>query len=243
MDEPDEFENLPLDTQSNYTTFNNTNTNINTNTTINTTITRQPRLNSSYQSTNLYFILGDDKNGTSRIKHHTNKIIALISKQYNQLGYIDLTIWSNYYYSYQYECCYDCWCCINYNPNYYFNDDTQGYGKCCGQCYGMDIFQESNFILGYIACCIPYTICLPICLFDFLYRKCYGYSRTGLLEYMGNRMLECCVCQCWENRCYINIHTDEMQNVYEIVKNMYSGILEIEMKKYSKNWCIGIKSK
>ena len=48
-----------------------------------------------------------------------------------------------------------------------------------------------------------------------------------------------------------------MQNVYEIVKNMYSGILEIEgatslipkpflafeMKKYSKNWCIRIKSK
>jgi hypothetical protein len=60
---------------------------------------------------------------------------------------------------------------------------------------------------------------------------------------MGNRMLECCVCQWWENRCYINIHTDEMQNVYEIVKNMYNGILDVKMKKYSKNWCIGIKSK
>ena len=67
------------------------------------------------------------------------------------------------------------------------------------------------------------------------YKKCYGYSRTGFPEYIGNCIQECCVCQCWEKWFYLNIYTDEMENVYELVKYMYNGILEVEMKTYSTN--------
>ena len=209
-------------------------------------ITNQPSYQSLYKSQNVYSnnqcILADDKNSSSRINQHINKITSIISKQYRLLGYVDLTLWNNHYY-YSGEWCileyvYDCCCCINYNPEYNPGNDNQGFGRCCG----IDIYQDDTFNIGYLICCIPYLLCLPWCMLDCWYKKCYGYSRTGFLEYIGNYILECCVCQCWEKWFYMNIHIDEMENVYELVKYMYNGILEVDIKKYSTNWRIKIKS-
>ena len=209
-------------------------------------ITNQPQQQSyqlQYPQYDNNVILDDTKNSTARIKQHINKIISIISKQYNQLGYVDLIIWTNHYYYSNPNCileyCYDWCCCINYNPEYYFSDTKKGYGQCCG----INIFQSNTFYLGSIMCCVPYLLFFPICILDCWYKKCYGYSRTGIPESIGNSILECCICQCWEKWFYLNIHMDEIQNVFEIIKNMYSGILDIEIKKYSTNWCIKIKSK
>ena len=189
-------------------------------------------------------ILADDKNSSSRINQHIDKIIFIISKQYRLLGYVDLTLWNNHYY-YSGDWCileyvYDCCCCINYNPKYNLGNSNRGFGRCCG----IDIYHDDTFNIGYLICCIPCLICLPWCMLDCWYKKCYSYSRTGFLEYIGNCIMECCVCQCWEKWFYLNIYTNEMENVYEIIKYMYNGILEVEMKTYSTNryMCIKIKS-
>jgi hypothetical protein len=183
------------------------------------------------------FILEVNKNISPRMKQQINRIIAMISHQYNQLGFVDLTIWSNYYYfqnTYIPECCFNSWCCCNYNPNYYISNDIQGYGQCCG----ISVIKENVFWIGYLVCCIPYMICapigIPLCVVDCWYRKWNGYSRSGMLESVGNKMLEWCVCGWWEKYCYVNIMDDEMDKIFEVVKIMYSGILEVDIQKYSK---------
>lgn len=215
MDEQDEYTDIIINEPTNYNT-----------------ISQQPTL----QSTNLS-ILEYDKNRLARIQQHINKITILISNQYSQLYYVDLLLWHDkYYYTYSKnicleECCYDCCCCINYNPNYYFDNKKPGYGKCCYT----DLYQESNYYIGCILCFLPCLPCLPIWIYDTLYRNCYGYSRTGFVEWIGNLAFKYCVCKCWENSWYLNILSDEMEEVCKLLQEKYSGILEVQMKKYGNN--------
>jgi len=213
MDEQDEYTDITKNELTNYNT-----------------ILHQPKL----QHTNLS-ILEHDKNRLARIQQQINKITILISNQYSHQYYVDLLLWQNHYYyskqNYLYEYYYDCFCCINYNPNYYFDNGKHGYGKCCYS----DLYQESNYYIGCILCLIPCLFCLPIWIYDTLYRNWYGYSRTGFFEWIGYLTFKYCVCKCWENYWYLNILPEEIEEVCKLLQEKYSGILEVQMKKYGNN--------
>lgn len=171
----------------------------------------------------------------ARLNENLNKITQIISNQYNQSGDVDLLLWNDSYYTYNTGCileyCYECCCCINYNPNYKFDYHWHGYGRCCG----IDIYQESNYYIGWILCFIPCLPLFPIWLIDLWYRKTTGYSRIGFCEWIGNYVYKCCVCKCWEKHMYLNISLNDMEDVYYLVKEKYTNILEVQLKKYSNN--------
>jgi len=201
-------------------------------------------------------------NTTIRLNNIISKIEKIINENQKIRPNIEITIYPNTYYYYPNKYCYvsccasccaccgeysfDFCCCINYNPLYRIetgnvSSRTRGFGRCCN----FDIFQNDNFKIGFLICFIPCITCLPICLIDLWCRQCYGVSATGFFEYCGDCALECCVCDCWENCCYLNIIPQEMEEVYlALVKkynrnnaldNALDNALEIQLKKYQKD--------
>ena len=175
---------------------------------------------------------------------YINIIKKMISEQYSNLGHVDIIIWTNYYYHYNisnnsicgnyYDCCcytcWDCWCCCNYNPNYYYDYDKMGYGRCCG----LDVYDYHNYNIGCITYFLPYLlVCPPLCLFDIIYKKIYGYSKTGIFECMGDLLMNLCICQCWNKCCYININNDEIEHIYLELFEKYKNVLDIRLFKNS----------
>lgn len=190
------------------------------------------------------------RNTTIRLNNIISKIEKIINENQKIRPNIEITIYPNTYYYYPNKYCYaSCCaicgeysfvfcCCINYNPLYRietgnFSSRTRGFGRCCN----FDIFQNDNFIIEYLICFIPCLTCLPIFLIDLLCRNCYWESATGFFEYYDNCALKCCVCDCWENCCYLNIIPQEMEEVYLALVKKYNGnsSLEIQLKKYQED--------
>jgi hypothetical protein len=142
---------------------------------------------------------------------------------------------NNIYFSICSSLCYNTFCCINYNPDYYLGKETYGLGHCC--CY--DIYSNDNYKLGLSVCWPVCCICFPCCLLDWIYKKLYGYSRIDFFENVGNCMLEKCLCLSCENWLYLNILPYELEELFieleKIIKKdyQYSNLdISLEYKRY-----------